>query len=42
VHVFRDGKAVARWDLEHGHLMDGETSRRIRELIGALRREGLL
>jgi hypothetical protein len=42
VHVFRDGKFVVKWDLEHGKPMKGHATQRVRELIAALQAEGLL
>jgi hypothetical protein len=42
VHVFRDGALVAKWDLERAICMSGRASRRVRNLIGQLKREGLL
>lgn len=42
VHVYRGGTLVLRWDLENGKAMKGRATRRVLELIAALRREGLL
>ena len=42
VHVYRDGKTVAKWDLENGKLMEGTITRRIRKLIEQLNLEGAL
>jgi hypothetical protein len=42
VHVYRDGKLVAKWDLENRKLMKGIITRRIRKLIEGLDSEGAL
>jgi len=42
VHVYRDGRLVVKWDLDHGQPMKGQASKRLRELIEALDREGEL
>jgi hypothetical protein len=42
VHVFRNGRLVAKWDLERGMLMKGRASRRLRALIQELDREDAL
>jgi len=42
VHVYRGGRLVVKWDLENGQEMKGRASRRVRNLIAALRAEGLL
>lgn len=42
VHVYRDGKLVVKWDLEHATAMKGAASRRVLRLIGALESEGRL
>jgi len=42
VHVFKDGKLIARWDLERGRLMSGRVSRRIVRIIEELSAEGRL
>ena len=42
VHVYRDGKLVVKWDLEHGMPMKGAAGRRILRLITELESEGLL
>lgn len=42
VHVYRDGKLVVKWDLEHGAAMKGRATRRVLRLITELREEGLL
>lgn len=42
VHVYRDGKMVVKWDLEHECEMQGKASRRVRELLRELQSEGLL
>lgn len=42
VHVYRDGKLVVKWDLDHKNAMNGKATRRVRELIAELESEGLL
>jgi len=42
VHVYRDGKLVVKWDLDHKNAMSGKATRRVRELIAELESEGLL
>ncbi len=42
VHVYRDGKLVVKWDLDHGQPMKGAASAQIRRLISALVEEGEL
>ena len=40
--MYRDGKLVVKWDLDHAMAMKGKMDARIRKLIDALREEGLL
>ena len=42
VHVFRDGKEIAKWNLQDRVLMSGAVSARILKLIEELVREGKL
>jgi len=42
VHVYKDGRLVARWDLDSGKLMEGRATRRITSLIRELELEGRL
>ena len=42
VHVYREGKLVVKWDLDHKNAMSGKATRRVRELIAELESEGLL
>lgn len=42
VHVYRGGKLVVKWDLDHGIAMKGKATRRIRKLIAELQQEGRL
>lgn len=42
VHVYRAGRLVVKWDLEHGCAMKGKMDRRILKLIEELAKEGLL
>lgn len=42
VHVYRDRKLIAKWDLEKGRAMTGAASRRVVRLIRDLESEGLL
>jgi hypothetical protein len=42
VHVYRDGRLVVKWDLDHRQAMNGQASARIRRLIEELLSEGKL
>jgi len=42
VHVYRDGKLVVKWDLEHGKAMKGQATQQILRHINDLRNEGRL
>ncbi len=42
VHVYRRFKLVVKWDLENSRAMIGKPTKKILQLIGDLRREGLL
>jgi hypothetical protein len=42
VHVYRDGRFVLKWDLEHDRLMKGTPYRRVLDLIAVLKAEGAL
>ena len=42
VHVYRDGRLVVKWDLEHQLAMTGTASRRVLALIADLEAEGVL
>ncbi len=42
VHVYRDGKFVVRWDLDHRKPMTGSASRKLIDLIAELESEGIL
>ena len=42
VHVYRNGKLVVKWDLEHGVAMKGAPTRRVLKLIRELQDEGLI
>ena len=42
VHVYRDGRLILKWDLEHATVMEGVATRRILKLIAQLEAEGLL
>jgi hypothetical protein len=42
VHVYRDGRLIVKWDLDHQKPMKGSATRRILELIAELEAEGLL
>jgi len=42
VHVYRDGKLIVKWDLEHKCAMGGNANRRIQRLISELEEEGRL
>jgi hypothetical protein len=40
--VYRDGKLVVKWDLDHHKAMKGAATSRILQLIAELESEGLL
>ena len=42
VHVYRAGKMVVKWDLEHDRSMKGDATRQILKYIRELRDEGKL
>jgi hypothetical protein len=42
VHIYRDGRLLLKWDLEHDKPMKGDVSHQILKYINALRREGRL
>ena len=42
VHVYRSGRLLVKWDLDHDHAMQGRASRRVLDVLRELRREGLL
>ena len=42
VHVYRDGKLVVKWDLDHQLAMKGQITARVRRLIEELIEEGKL
>ena len=42
VHVYRDGKMIVKWDMDHHLAMQGKATRRIRLLIRELQEEGRL
>ena len=42
VHIYRDGKLVAKWNLDRSVLMEGRMNRRLRQLITELVKEGKL
>ena len=42
VHVYRDSKLVAEWDLENSLAMKGRADRRLIKLIAELEKEGAL
>ena len=42
VHVYRDGKLVVKWDLDHRCPMRGAAPRRVLQLIAELEAEGVL
>lgn len=42
VHVYRDGKLVLKWDLDHDKVMQGGVSQQILKYINELRGEGRL
>ncbi len=42
VHVFRDDRLVLKWDLDNKVAIEGNVSKRIRDLIDELVKEGQL
>lgn len=42
VHIYRDGKMVAKFDLQRWGAMAGKVDRRIRQILQQLRDEGRL
>lgn len=42
VHVYREGKLVVKWDLDHWKPMKGAAPRRVLQLLRELEAEGLL
>ena len=42
VHIYRNGRFVAKWDLEISVVMKGKVSRRLRRILKSLIREGKL
>jgi len=42
VHVYLDGKLIAKWDLENGRVMRGVVNTRVLRLLEALQAEGLI
>jgi hypothetical protein len=42
VHVYRDGKFIVKWDLDHGNAMKGKAAQRVIDLITRLQSEGVL
>ena len=41
-HVYRNGRLVLKWDLDHRTVMKGRETRRLRKLIADLEKEQLL
>jgi Domain of unknown function (DUF4160) len=42
VHIYRDGKLVAKWNLDRSVVMVGKVDRKLRQIIQELVREGKL
>jgi len=42
VHVYRDGKLIVKWDLEHNRAMKGQATQQILKYIQDLQNEGKL
>ena len=42
VHIYRDGRELARWDLDGWEPMEGRVGRRIVRILSQLRHEGKL
>lgn len=41
VHVFKDGKLMAKYDLENRRLMEGRINKRISKILDQLIKEGI-
>lgn len=41
-HVYRDGRLVAKWDLDSWQAMKGKPSARLLKLLAELKEEGVL
>ncbi len=42
VHIYKDGKFIAKWNLDRSVVMDGQMDRRLRQIISELVMEGKL
>jgi hypothetical protein len=42
VHIYKDGKLVAKWDLDGWLVMQGKATARVVRLLAELRKEGQL
>lgn len=42
VHIYKDGKLLAKWDLDGWRLMQGKATARVMRLLNELREEGQL
>jgi hypothetical protein len=42
VHVYKEGRLVLKWDLEHDLVMKGTVTKRLHKIIVHLKREGQL
>lgn len=42
VHIFKEGREVAKWNLEASVLMKGKMNARLRRIIESLLKEGVL
>ena len=42
VHTYRDGRLIAKWNLDRNVLMEGRMNRRLRQIITELVKEGKL
>jgi len=42
VHIFKDGRQLDRYDLEHGEFMDGTIGRHLGRVLAALRASGVI
>jgi hypothetical protein len=42
VHVYREGKLIVKWDLEHWQAMKGQASGYVKKLLKELEKEGRL
>ncbi len=42
VHVYKDGRLIVKWDLDNWMAIEGQATKRIKDLLEELLEEGLL